>query len=231
MLPGYFLSGGLGSTVGLTGAIASPLELLLVLTFCLWVAQGLADAADLRGGPGIWAGRCWRSSRSCWCVGLVRGAIGGGDLNIALWESRFLFYTVICFVLAANTIRTRAQLRALITIGMVAMGLYAIEGAYRRIFLLDTKPDRVIMEFAYSHEVVIFLGALPCCWSWRSRSSARRSGSASRPVHPRRSAVYTLLATERRAGYIAVIVAFLAFALVLLMRTRKAFFSWSPCHC
>ena len=43
--------------------------------------------------------------------GLVRGVAGGGDLNIALWESRFLFYAVITFVLAANTIRTYAQLR------------------------------------------------------------------------------------------------------------------------
>src|SRR5207247_7926401 len=41
MQPGFYLNGGLGATIGLNGAIASPLELLLIMTFLVWVAQGL----------------------------------------------------------------------------------------------------------------------------------------------------------------------------------------------
>src|SRR5215813_9439799 len=51
MLPGFYVHGGLGSTIGLTGAIASPLELLLVLTFLVWVGQGVMRRSfDFRGG-------------------------------------------------------------------------------------------------------------------------------------------------------------------------------------
>ena len=70
MLPGYYLMGGLGSTVGLTGAIASPLELLLLLTFALWLAQELAAQ---RLGATWRAGRLGGADagvlRSCWCSG------------------------------------------------------------------------------------------------------------------------------------------------------------------
>jgi hypothetical protein len=221
MLPGYYLTSGLASTLGLTGAITSPLELLLILTFGLWVAQGVAARRfRWRGGH---LGIPMLAFALMLVFGLVRGAAGGGDFNIALWESRFLFYAVICFVLAANTIQTYGQLRTLITLGMLAMGGYAIEGAYRRIFLLDTKQVETIMEFAYSHEVVIFLGALPLLVLAQFVFGAPRWQRALGVVLMAIS-IYTLLATERRAGYIAVIVAFIAFSLVLLIVRRKAFF-------
>jgi O-Antigen ligase len=221
MLPGYFLTGGLGSTLGLTGAIASPLELLLLLTFGLWLAGGITSRRlAWRGGR---LGRPMLAFFLTLVFGLVRGAVAGGDLNIALWESRFLFYSVICFVLAANTIRTHGHLKTLITIGMLAMAAYALEGAYRRIVLLDTHQVEVMMEFAYSHEVVIFLGALPLLVLAQQVFGAPRWQRLLGPLFLAIS-LYTLLATERRAGYIAIIVAFLAFTLVLLMAHRKAFF-------
>lgn len=224
MLPGHYLMGGLGSTVGLTGAIASPLELLLTLTFALWLAQELAAqrlSATWRAGR---LGGAMLAFFVMLVFGLVRGVVGGGDLNIALWESRFLFYAVITFVLAANTIRTYAQLNALIGIGMVAMAAYAVEGAYRRIGLIDSGIVKIAMEFAYSHEVVIFLGTLPLVVLAQQVFGAPRWLKIVGPLFLLISG-YTLLATERRAGYIAVIVAFIAFALVLLMAKRKAFFT------
>src|SRR3712207_8792377 len=39
-------------------------------------------------------------------------------------------------------------------------GLAAAESVYRRLALIDSGQLGVIIEFAYSHEVVIFLGAL-----------------------------------------------------------------------
>jgi hypothetical protein len=103
------------------------------------------------------------------------------------------------------------------------MSFFAIEGAYRRIALIDTKLLGVIPEFAYSHEDVIFLGALLLLVIAQLVFGAplwqRVFGLCMVPV-----TVYTLLATERRAGYIAVMVAFLAMSLVLLITHRKAFF-------
>jgi len=45
--------------------------------------------------------------------GMVRGLAAGAIFNYVFWESRFLLYMVVCYVLAANTIRTRAHVQAL----------------------------------------------------------------------------------------------------------------------
>jgi hypothetical protein len=221
MLPGAYLHGGLSSTVGIPGVIASPLELLLILTFLAWVAQAVARRRfDLRGG------RLWWPMASFFLAlvfGLARGMIGGGNLNVALWESRFLFYTVICYVVAANTIRTRRQVRLLNAIALVTMSLFAVEGVYRRLALIDTGRLGVIPEFAYSHEDVIFLGSLLLLILAQQIFGApfwqRFFGLLAVPA-----AVFTLLASERRAGYIAAAMAFLALSVVLLAAHRKAFF-------
>jgi hypothetical protein len=221
MLPGQYLHGGFQSTLGLSGFIVSPLELLLLLIFGAWLAQAVVyQRLELRSGR---LGVPMALFLGALIFGLVRGAIGGGDLQIAFWEARFLFYMVICYVLAANTIRTMGHVRTLMTIGLLAMGLFAIEAVYRRIALIDTGQLGVIIEFAFSHEVVIFLGVLLLL------PIAQQVFGG--PLWQRLLAVslipltgYALLATERRAGYITVIVAFLAYTLVLLVTHRKAFF-------
>jgi hypothetical protein len=222
MLPGAYLHGGLSSTAGLTGVIASPLELLLVLTFGVWLVQGVVrHRVEFRPGRLFWPMLLFFVAL---IFGLVRGQLSGGNLNIALWESRCLFYIVICYVLTANTIRSRHHVATLMTIGLIAIGLFAIEATYRRIALIDTGILGIIMEFAYSHEVVIFLGVLILLVLAQHIFGA--------PLWQRMLglyvllpfAIYALLATERRSGYIAVMVAFLALSLVLLFVNRKAFF-------
>lgn len=222
MLPGAYLHGGLSSTIGLPGGIASPLEMLLLLTFGVWLVQGLVrQRFDFEPGRLFWPMLLFFAAL---LFGLLRGQIGGGNLNIALWESRFLFYMVICYLLAANTIRTRRHVARLTTIAILAMGLWAVEGAYRRIVLIEGGVLTTAMEFAYSHEVVIFLGSLILVVVGQMVFGG--------PLWQRLLglglfvpfAVYTLLATERRSGYIALMVAFLALALVFLVVRRKAFF-------
>ena len=158
MLPGFYLNGSLASTLELTGAIASPLELLLILIFCVWLGQGLARRKfDYRGGTLGWPMAAFVGAL---LLGLLRGMATGGNFNIALWESRFLFYIVMCYMVAANTVRTRKQVQILTGIAMFAIFLFALEGAWRRVALIDTGLLGVVPEFAYSHEDVIFLGTL-----------------------------------------------------------------------
>jgi hypothetical protein len=224
MAPGYYLHGGLGSTLGLNGAIVSPIELLLVLIFLVWLAQGaIRHRLDFRGGS------LWKPMLAFFVAlvaGLVRGMASGGDLNIALWESRFLFYTVITYIVAANTVRSRAQVRVLLWIALIGSTLFAIEGAYRRVELLDTGKLGVIIEFAYGHEDVIFLGGqillVVAMFAFGAPFWMRVFGLLSVPI-----VGFTLLAMERRAGYIAVIVGILVLSVVFLMTKRKAFFLFS----
>jgi len=136
MAPGRYLHGTLGGTAGLTGVIASPLELLLVLICLVWLAQGLVRGRlDFRGGRLRWPMLLFCLALT---FGMVRGPLGGGDPYIAFWEGRFLYYVVICYFLATNLVRTRQHVATLITLTVLPTGLFAIEGVYRRIALVDT---------------------------------------------------------------------------------------------
>ena len=224
MLPGFYLNGSLGSTVGLAGAIASPLELLLLLIFGVWLAQGLARRKfNFRGGT---LGRPVALFLAALIFGLLRGIGTGGNFNIALWESRFLFYIVICYVVAANTVRTKRQVMWLVTLAMIAITLFSIEGAYRRVALIDTGKLGVVPEFAYSHEDVVFLGSglLLVLAQWVFGAPAWQKFMGLFLLAP--VTMFTLLATERRAGYIAIMIGFLSFAIIFLMTHRKAFFTF-----
>lgn len=226
MLPGYYLHWGLGATLGI-GLALSPMELLLILTFVSWLLQGLARRQlAFRGGT---LGKPMLLFFIALVAGVVRGLAGGGDVNMALWESRFLFYAVMCYMVAANTIHSRKQLTLLVMLTVIGTGLFAIEGAYRKIALIDTGKLGVVPDFAYSHMDVVFLGSLPLIvlaqWVYGARAWQKWLGLALVPID-----VFTLLATERRAGYIAVIITFLAFGLIFLVTHRKAFFAFFlPC--
>jgi hypothetical protein len=221
MLPGTYLHGTLGGTSGLTGAIASPLELLLVLICGVWLARGIASGRmEFRGGRLFWPMLLFFAAL---VFGMVRGPLGGGSLYTAFWEGRFLFYVVICYFLAANIIRTRRHVAMLTTLTVLATGLFAIEGVYRRLVLIDTGQLGTVREAYYSHEDVIFLGtAILVVLAQQVFGAAR--GRRLLGLLLTSAVIFTLLASERRAGYIALLVAFLAFSIVLLVTHQKAFF-------
>jgi hypothetical protein len=224
MLPGTYLHGGLSSLIGLSGAIASPLELLLVLTFLVWIGQVvLRRGAGLRGGGLLWPVLLFTLAL---VAGLVRGVASGGNLNVALWEARSLFYVVICYLLAANTVRTRRHVQWLMAVTVGASGLFALEGAYRKVVLIDGQVLDVPKDFLFAHDTVVFLGTLiVAAIAQQTFGAARWQRLAGLLLVPLTG--YTLLATERRAGYIGLVVALLACALVFLVAHRKAFFLFS----
>src|SRR5262249_46081109 len=155
-------------------------------------------------------------------AGLARGIAGGGDIHIALWESRFLFYSVLSYIIAANTVRTHRHATILVMLTLICTGLFAVEGAYRLIALIDTGQLGVVPECAYAHNDVIFLGSVPLIvlaqWAFGARVWQKWLGLLIVPL-----SFFTLLATERRAGFIALIISFLAFGLIFMVAHRKAF--------
>jgi hypothetical protein len=220
MLPGWYFQNGLSGTLGLP-IISSPLELLLILTFVSWLGRTLMSRErEFRVGMLFWPVVLFNLAL---LAGLAHGVASGGDVNVALWESRFLFYVGMCYFVAVNTIRSRAHVQHLISLSMLGIAFFAVEGAYRRFALIDTGRIGVIPEFAYSHESVIFLGIfIPLVIAQQIYGAPRWQrvfGLVALPV-----VIFTLLATERRAAYIALFVAFLAFGLIVLGTHRKAFF-------
>lgn len=221
MLPGTFMYSSPQSTFGVPGIIITPLEVLLLLTLSTWIAQGIARRRiDFRAGTLFWPMALFSLAL---IYGLIRGALAGGDLNVAFWESRALFYTVVCYFVAANTVRSRLHVGILIGITVVSSGLFALEGLYRQFALIDPGLLGVIPEFAWAHETVIFLATVLLVIILQQVFGAPRwqrfLGLALFPVLG-----FTFLAMERRAGYIAFMAGFLALTLVFLITHRKAFF-------
>lgn len=220
MLPGQYLNIGLSGSAGVSGFIISPLEILLLVSVLSWLAHRVASRQlDFRGGPLFWPLATFFVALA---VGLIRGVAAGGDSTIALWESRWLAYLFICYLLAANTLRKVAQVRivmALVVIGTVA---FAIEGAYRRLAWPDIRQYGESLDYAYDHTDVIFLGTVVLAilaWQTFGKGRSRRIALAFMPLP-----IFTLLAMERRAGLIAFAIAFVAYGVVLLVVRRRAFF-------
>src|SRR5581483_3118127 len=221
MAPGGYLHYGLQHTLGLTGVVVSPLELILILTLLSWLVHGLVRGRlDYRGGG---LGRTVLVFALTLLAGLIWGPAHGGDLNIGLFELRPLLYMVVSYVLAANLIRSRQQVRLLTAVSMLSIVLFTIECAYRRIFLIDTGEIPAIQELWYSHEDVVLIACLAPLVIAQLVFGAPRwqryFGSIVLPL-----SVYTMMATERRAGQISLIVAVLATFIVLFFAHRKAFF-------
>jgi hypothetical protein len=222
MLPGRFFQYGLQATLGLNGVIVSPLEMLLLFSLLVWWLRGIVTRKlDYRAGALGWPVALFFLAI---LFGLVRGiVIGGGDAYIAFWEARSLVYFGVCYLLGANLVRTRGDLKGLLFVHLLAGGGFAILGAYRDLALVRTGLLGVPQEFVFSHEVVIFLSAVIL------QALIHRVVGAPiwvQLVAPLLGAVafYTLLASQRRAGYIALFVGFALIALVWLFTNRKAVF-------
>ena len=219
MVPGRYLNYGLQSSLGISGFIASPLELMLILTMVVWLVRGLVlHQLHFTGGD-----LGWPMAMFFLAVlgGLLRGAAGAGDMYVAFWEARSLLYVGVCYLLAVNLVRTRNDVATLVVVFLLANSLYALEGAYRYVFLIRPDLLGVTQEFEYGHEVVIFLAVLVLQAILQlvvgGKLWMRVLGIVLGPI-----GLFTLLATQRRAGYIALALAFLMMSIPWLVRHRKA---------
>jgi hypothetical protein len=217
---GGYLHGGISTNFNLSGFATTPVELFLVALVLAWLARGVAQR-NLASRPsvldipvGLFA--------IVVVLGLIRGLADRGDLQIGLWEARSLFYIPIAYFIAKNTLRSRADVRALIRFTLIGITCFGIEGVYRKHALINTNTLGGMADFAYSHESVIFIAILVVTVAAQAAFGAskleRWLGPAALTV-----CAYTLLASERRAGFIALGFAFLAFALILLRCHRRAF--------
>lgn len=219
MLPGRYFNYGLQSSLGLSGFIASPLELMLILTVVVWLIKGLMQREFRAHGGDLG----WPMALFFLAVlgGLIRGAAGSGDMYVAFWEARSLLYVGVCYIVTVNLVRTRWDVAALVVVFLLANGLYALEGAYRYVALIRTGIMGVPQEFQYPHEVVIFLAVLILQAIVQIVVGAPRwmqaLGVMLAPI-----GMFTLLATQRRAGYIALAVAFVVVGIPWMVRHRKA---------
>jgi hypothetical protein len=155
--------------------------------------------------------------------GLVRGMFDGGDTYVAFWEARYLVYVPVCFVIARTCLRRPEHVATLLQVGLVSATLFGLEGIYRKVALINTEALGVAPEFYYEHDDVIFLATFIMlalsAFVFRVRGRVRVWGLVAAPA-----LLYTLLASDRRAGTIVLLVGLLVVALTLFVVQRRAFF-------
>jgi hypothetical protein len=215
MLPGKYLP------LSFMGTMVSPMEILLLLTGTVWLLKGIATRSlDWRAGQ-LWLPIVLFSLMLV--SGMVYGVMTGGDFRIGLWEGRALFYVLICYMLAANTFRTERHVTTLVGLLVIGNIVFAAEGALRHI-ALDIKGDS-----AFEHVDVIFLGSqialALALGAFGGRRWQRIVALLTCPL-----VIYTLLASERRAAYVAIIIGITAALVVLFFAKRRTFFKFAiPC--
>ena len=218
---GTYLYRGIGSWTGLP-VIVSPLELLLMAGLAAALMSNASDkrsAVDRRFG-----GAAMLLLLVALGFGLIRGFLGGGDMYVGFWEVRALLYVPACYAIARMALRTRGHLMLLMRVGLFGAALFALEGAYRRVFLIDTGRLATPHDLSYQHEdavvLAVFILFVFAAHAFRAFRRLRVLGLLLLPL-----LLFTLLATERRAGIIVLLVGFLMIALVILVAKPKMFFA------
>lgn len=201
--------------------IATPLELLLLCGVVAALASAFAGPtssipAQLGWPVGLFA--------VCLVLGVVRGALGGGDMYVGLWEVRYLAYVPAAFIIARLCLRTVDHVIALLGAGLAAAGLFAVEGIYRKVTLINTGLLGVIPERFFEHDDVIFLATFLIfafsMFVFQVAGRMRLLGLLfASPL------LLVLLASNRRSGIVVLLIGVLVVALVLLVINKKAFFA------
>ena len=215
---GTYLHRGIGSWTGLP-IIFSPLEVLLILGVLVSLGSAALGASSLRA-------KAIRLPMGLFVLALIfgfaRGFVGGGDSYIAMWEVRYLLYVPACFFIVRTALRTREHVAHLLRVGLLATLLFATEGAWRKIALVNTGALGTVPEFYYEHEDVIFLASflvlLVAAFLYKASARLRVFSALASPV-----LLYTLLSSGRRSGVIVLLVGLLLLGLTVIVLRPKAF--------
>jgi O-antigen ligase len=216
---GTYLHRGIGTWIGVP-MFVSPLEILLMLGVVVSLASSGPAVAARRTRALGWPMTLFGLAL---VVGFARGAVAGGDMYVGLWEIRYLLYIPACFVIARAAIRRVEDVTSLLGAGLIAAALFAVEGAYRKFALVNTGTLGLVEDFAYEHEDVIFLAtfliAIAASLLFPASARVRTTGLLLAPI-----LLFTLLASNRRAGIIVLLIGLLIVALAAFAVRRKAFF-------
>jgi hypothetical protein len=183
--------------VGLTGVAVNPAEILIATVAATWVLKAVAEGnmalprSHLAVGVGLLLVAV--------IAGEAHGLATGSNVVASLWEVRPWAYLACAYVLAAQLIKTRRLVWAVLWTMVIASGLKGLEGTIRWLVSLRvlTKPAEQIL----GHEESVFLGLFilltAALWLLRVKGRMRQVATALLPF-----VVFTNLANNRRTAYV-----------------------------
>lgn len=198
--------------------IFSPLETYLVLTLISWLGRkGILQQFKIYQGRLFWPAIIFLGFV---LAGLVYGISTGGQVNIALWESRSLFYLPMMLLFVSNLLVERQHFSHLIWFIMAALLVEGILGNYY--FFVKLGASLAGVEAITEHSAAIqmntvFLLAL-AVWMYKVPTGKRIALAAMVLI-----IAVPYLATQRRAAFITLFLALALMALVLFKVNRRAF--------
>lgn len=197
----------------------SPLEIFIVITALMWVLKGILRR-DLRikTGPLFWPAAVFTFFMA---AGLIYGLTTGGNTNIALWESRAIFYIFAMLVLTSNLIKDKEHINTLFWMIILALFFEGIIGSYTLIYEYDFKISEIETLFDHSasiHTNIYFLFLI--AGFLFKKVSGTKKALLLLMIAP---VALTYLASQRRSAFLSLGIA-LALLFVLIYRERRYLF-------
>lgn len=158
-------------------------------------------------------------------LGFFYGISQGGDLTIALWEARGMFYMPLAMVIASNLIQSRDHVRQLMWCAMVGL---AIDGALGFVFVAndlrwDIGSVLEIAEHPFSIHLNSMFVLLLALVFFNGSPRMRWFLLMALPFM-----LVAYVANQRRAAYVAFVVVLLLLGLLSQWFNRKLFWSIFP---
>lgn len=160
----------LNLTSGIGALVVNPIELLLVAMIVGWAIRAASSREwHFRPIPH------WEVAALFLGMLLLYTAYGlarGGDVRVALWEIRALYYLCGVFFLATQVIRTERQVQICLWIAIIGTTIKGLQGCSR--FFIDLRGSIVGVQAITGHEdalfiavALMFLAALLCLGAWQ----------------------------------------------------------------
>lgn len=161
------------SSAGLSGIPITPAEILMVLVIVIWFVAGVSRRTlTMAGGPLVSA---YLIFSAVVLAAEIHGILGKGDWNKSLWELRPQAYGFVAFLMAANLIQERRQVRHLAVIFFVAIAFKAGVALYRYFVTLhgnDSAYEAIMAhEESYFYALFILGTAVALIWGRGLRRS------------------------------------------------------------
>jgi len=203
--------------------IFSPLELILVLVLVLWLGKAIMQRR-LKFVTGVLFGPALLFTLAL-IFGVGYGLATGGDLNIALWEVRPLFYLPFMLIFVSNLLEKTEHFSHMIWVSMVALGIEGLVGSYYYFFVL--KMDLSMVERITEHSAAIHMNTLfvLVLAAWLYQAAPAKRFLLPLLIPP---VLLTYLATQRRAAFVSLGVALVLLAFILYKENRRLFWRLVP---
>lgn len=203
--------------------IISPLETYITFTILAWLGRmAIERRVRVYLGPLFWVTLLFLFFVT---YGLVYGLSRRGNLVIALWEARSIYYLFAMLVLTGNLIKTRSHVNILFWIISISLFFKAVAGVMFVATALQWNMEGVerIAEHSMSIHFNLFFILAIAAWIYRDSLSRRTLlPLMALPV------LFSFLANHRRAGFLTLGIGVIVVLLLLYREHRKLFWAIAP---